>query len=94
MRYKNYLMRYAATVKAVLDQRKAILMKPSQGNVMSNLESRYLTLPLMASASVKNLRSYDMLSVRSGLTSAQRYNGSFSTKVNTSSFITLPNIAR
>ena len=70
LRFKNYLQRYAITLKQVLTEKKSVATKPNQSSLaVSLLESRYMTLPLMhASASVKDLKRADLLglSTKSG----------------------------
>eukprot|EP00347_Sterkiella_histriomuscorum_P020705 403336794 len=53
LRYKNYLSRYQATVKSVLDEKKTIQLKGQQSNIMNTMESKYISLPFMDSLNMR-----------------------------------------
>lgn len=55
LRYKNYLSRYQATSKAVMDERRSLMSKNHiQNSVINTIESKILTLPLVANEFSKN----------------------------------------
>ncbi|CDW86303.1 UNKNOWN [Stylonychia lemnae] len=98
-RYKNYLTRYHTLLKKLEDEKQAIRLRGNNGSVMSRLNSRYnVSLPLMSSNSVRNLRRLDESSIsRGGLgvaLSNQRYSVLSNIPNQSSLALSLPRIGK